>query len=155
MALADNLGTAVNVELKPSEVTVLGLHWNPKDDELIYRINIGETISTTKRQVLSDTARLYDPTNMLAPVSIVAKIFIQNLWRTGLDWDSPLPVELLREWRDYSNNLMQLQQLRIPRCLQLRSSVTIHLHGFCDASLKAYAAVVYVCTTRLYFNPSH
>lgn len=134
------------IELRSAEATVLGLHWDPTTDEFFYRLTMNSEPTKTKRLILSDTARLYDPTNMLAPVIIVAKVFIQTLWLEGLGWDGELPAVLLTEWQEYRANLYQLERIRIPRCLNMGASVTSHLHGFCDASQKAYAAVLYICS---------
>lgn len=137
-----------DIELKSPETTVLGLHWNPGTDVLFYKINLADSPSNTKRLILSDTGSLYDPTNMLAPVIIVAKMFIQTLWLAGLDWDTPLPAPLLAEWLTFRNGLQQLEAIRIQRWLGLRSDIRPYLHGFCDASSKAYAAVIYLCSTN-------
>ena len=44
----------------------------------------------TKRTILSEIARLYDPVGWLAPVLVSAKIMLQNLWLQGVDWDEPV-----------------------------------------------------------------
>lgn len=135
-----------DIELKSPETTVLGLHWDPVRDELFYKLKLDNSLSATKRQVLSDTARLYDPTGMLGPVIVKAKIFIQSLWKSGLAWDTPLPDELLAEWLAFRSGLRHLESLRIPRWFGLRPEYMPRLHGFCDASGKAYAAVIYLCS---------
>lgn len=134
-----------DIQLQPAETTVLGLHWDPVADELFYKIKLDNSPSTSKRQVLSDSARLYDPLGILAPVIIVAKIFIQKLWQAQLAWDTPLPDDLLTEWLSYRNGLRQLETIRIPRWLGIQPGGMPRLHGFCDASAKAYAAVIYLC----------
>jgi len=53
----------------------------------------------TKRRVLAETARLFDPLGWLAPVIIHAKILIQSAWLQRLDWDSPLPPSNARSWQ--------------------------------------------------------
>lgn len=149
LAQIANNGTSMEeIELKSTETTVLGLHWNPNTDELFYKINLVDSPSNTKRLILSDTGSLYDPTNMLAPVIIVAKMFIQTLWLAGLDWDTPLPTPLLNEWLAFRRGLVKLEAIRIPRWLGLRPDIRPHLHGFCDASGRAYAAVIYLCSTN-------
>lgn len=146
--------SALELELSDSDTTVLGLHWNPLTDELFYRIRVC-TIDTspTKRTVLSEVARLYDPTGMLAPVVITAKMFIQSLWHHSLDWDTPLPDALRDEWLRFSNGLHQLSQIRVPRWLGMKQAATMTLHGFCDASSRAYAAVIYLRTIDNHDQP--
>lgn len=49
----------------------------------------------------------------------------------------------------YRDNLKELSEYRISRCYILSSNITSsHLIGFCDASLKAYCAVVYYRTVN-------
>ena len=116
-------------------------------DELFFNVNmVDDTSMLTKRRVLSDVAKLYDPTGVLAPVVVLAKLFIQDLWKAGLPWDAELPAELLNTWLIFRNSLQDISRLRIPRWLGIRVGSLVHLHGFCDASSKAYAAVVYVQT---------
>ncbi|XP_037929018.1 uncharacterized protein LOC119665010 [Teleopsis dalmanni] len=101
--LAHLLGDADPRQLNPhlAETTVLGLHWDPLPDKLFYQVSSYDRQHFTKRQVLSDAAKLYDPIGMLAPVIITAKLFIQKLWQAKLAWDDPLPLELLQEWLIY------------------------------------------------------
>ncbi|XP_037960052.1 uncharacterized protein LOC119689319 [Teleopsis dalmanni] len=148
--LAHLLGDADPCQLNPhlAETTVLGLHWDPLTDELFYQVSSYDAQHLTKRQVLSDAAKLYDPIGMLAPVIITAKLFIQKLWQAKLAWDDPLPLELLQEWLIYRRQLSQLEAVRIPRWIGMQPGYQIQLHGFCDASVKAMAAALYLATNH-------
>ncbi|XP_018393376.1 PREDICTED: uncharacterized protein LOC108772353 [Cyphomyrmex costatus] len=59
---------------------VLGIHWDQNNDELCFfhEDNVDYS-SISKRVILSETARLYDPLGLLRPVIVVAKIIIQEL----------------------------------------------------------------------------
>ncbi|XP_043865734.1 uncharacterized protein LOC122757501 [Drosophila mojavensis] len=121
---------------------VLGLHWDPGEDNLAYNIVLSETASCTKRQVLSDVAHIFDPLGILAPVVVQFKILLQELWLLDLDWDSELPMKQAHSWQIYRKDISSLQQLKIPRFIDSHMD-HIELHAFSDASLKAYSAVVY------------
>ncbi|XP_036142104.1 uncharacterized protein LOC118645339 [Monomorium pharaonis] len=67
--------------------SALGLLWHPRRDYFSFRVQPLATELVTKRSVLSQTARLFDPMGWLAPVVIAAKIIIQTLWLQHLEWD--------------------------------------------------------------------
>lgn len=74
---------------------------------------------------------------------IRAKIAIQSAWLTGLDWDSPLPECQATQWQKLLDELPLLSNIKIPRALK-KGSAEQELHGFADASERAYAAVLYI-----------
>ena len=45
----------------------------------------------TKREVLQESSKIYDPIGFLGPVTVRATILMQELWRQGIAWDEPLP----------------------------------------------------------------
>lgn len=91
--------------------------------------------------------KLYDPLGWLALVVVVAKNLMQELWIRKLDWNEKLPEDLLVHWFKFYRNLGELEVLRIPRWMgRVKSDHVAELHGFCDASNKAYAACVYLRT---------
>ncbi|XP_054082913.1 uncharacterized protein LOC128920202 [Zeugodacus cucurbitae] len=144
-AITDPEKSGSDIELYDSNATVLGLHWNPLSDELFFKVSIADSHTLpTKRSILSDVARLYDPIGILAPVVVLAKMFIQTLWRKDLNWDTPLPAELQDQWLEFRNGLRELARVRVPRWLSMSPHAFCTFHGFCDASSKAYAAVIYV-----------
>ena len=49
-----------------------------------------EKLQLTKRNFLRKIAMLFDPTGFLAPYVIRAKILLQEMSISGLDWDDPL-----------------------------------------------------------------
>jgi hypothetical protein len=64
---------------------------------------------------------------------------------SGISWDDELPKELLKNWISYRNELPHLSKFNIPRWMGTKySDKLVELHGFCDASNEAYAAVVYI-----------
>ena len=127
-------------------VKTLGVQWNPAQDHFSFNVSDIEEFSaaSTKRAVLSHIARLFDPLGWLSPVTVTAKIMMQDLWIQKCDWDAPLPAELRERWYNYCKSLAYLPSLTIDRWLGVAQSRSFEIHGFSDASSRAYAAVVYL-----------
>ncbi|XP_018405248.1 PREDICTED: uncharacterized protein LOC108781691 [Cyphomyrmex costatus] len=143
-----NFGLACSKKLQPDDsLKILGIAWCPSSDEYKFTVHC-EPLSDqqyTKRSILSIIARLYDPLGWISPIIITAKIIMQSLWSHCLDWDSPLPGRLLREWSEFYHSLFLVNNIVLPRWIGTTSTtVQTELHGFSDASNKAYAAVIYV-----------
>ncbi|XP_011859787.1 PREDICTED: uncharacterized protein LOC105557209 [Vollenhovia emeryi] len=75
---------------------------------------------------------------------------LQDLWKAGLSWDEPLPDPLQAAWSGFAVDLPGLELQRIPRYVGYRGPEgQAELHGFSDASNRAYAATIYLrCTTN-------
>lgn len=127
------------------ELKVLGLKWDPVSDSFCFSIELNSVDVPTKRVVLSCIAKLYDPLGWLSPVVVKAKLLMQELWLRKIDWDEKLPQDLLLQWFEYYYDLSTLVELKIPRWIgSIASSSHCELHGFSDASNRAYAANVYL-----------
>lgn len=126
-------------------VKTLGMLWNCSSDTFTYNVSTNKsTIFLTKRDILSQIASIFDPLGLLGPIITRAKIFMQQLWQLKVDWSEQLPLDVIKEWQDFTANLCLIKEIKIPRCV-LRSNPTyIVLHGFADASLKAYGAAIYL-----------
>ena len=61
---------------------------------------------------------------------------------TKTGWDDLLPKDLHEKWDSIKSQLIQLYDFKIPRLVLNNQSY--QLHGFCDSSLKSYAAAVYL-----------
>lgn len=74
-------------------VGAFGVLWAPEKASLRLRAvpALSSTGNPTKRSILSDVAKLFDPAGWAAPVLIGTKVFLQDLWMAGLDWDQLLP----------------------------------------------------------------
>jgi len=71
---------------------VLELCFNTSTDAFHFSITSSIPTAMTKRTILSTIAKVFDPFDLLAPVAITVKIFIQELWSLKLGWDDPLPL---------------------------------------------------------------
>lgn len=134
------------IELSDEEdAKVLGLRWVTATDELTFRVVQQDVpVQATKRQIVSAAAKLYDPNGFLSPIIINAKAIIQELWQLGVHWDTVVPPEMQKRWSNFYESLMELRQVRLPRWFGMSKTSSVQLHGFADASTKAYGAVVYV-----------
>nr|XP_049467031.1 uncharacterized protein LOC125908360 [Anopheles coluzzii] len=74
--------TILNLDSKSPIIKTLGLKWNISTDAFVFNIprwNADNVI--TKRNALSDVAKLFDPIGLVGPVIIQAMLFLQELWR--------------------------------------------------------------------------
>lgn len=126
------------------KLKALGILWNPQTDYLSIKVSPTSSKIDTKRTLLSEISKLFDPLGWIAPTIICMKILLQKLWLAGLTWDETLPSAILSEWYEFQRNLPSIENIQIQRWIQTSPNTPIELHGFCDASEKAYAAVVYV-----------
>ncbi|XP_029675204.1 uncharacterized protein LOC115242804 [Formica exsecta] len=129
--------------------STLGLRWHPHEDSFAFSIPPLQLSTVTKRTVLSLTARLFDPMGWLAPTTVRAKIIIQATWLLRVDWDTPLPEGDVQRWQEFQTELPFLEHIRVPRGLTGGTAYRREIHGFADASEKAYAAVAYLRTENL------
>ncbi|XP_014207079.1 uncharacterized protein LOC106635686 [Copidosoma floridanum] len=140
--------SAKEISLKLDEViSTLGLKWLPNLDVFTFTTKpVSVNGEVTKRSILSVIARLFDPLGWLAPTMVIAKIILQDLWLNNLDWDSPVPEAINYRWASFRNELREVSLIRIPRWLGGNEKDEWHLHGFADASKRAYAAALYAVT---------
>ncbi|KAB0794840.1 hypothetical protein PPYR_11679 [Photinus pyralis] len=92
---------------EPSFIKVLGLHWNPDKDSFSYKCQLNDK-PCTKRNILSDIARIFDPLGFLSPITLLAKNLMQRLWESKTNWDEVPANSIVKVWRQ----LKQEMQLR-------------------------------------------
>ncbi|XP_025406355.1 uncharacterized protein LOC112680475, partial [Sipha flava] len=130
-------------------ISTLGLSWQPNTDTFHFVLGAwNPPAHMTKRSLLSDINRIYDPIGLITPVLIKGKIFLQQLWLLKMNWDSTLSADLQARWVRFYSSLKSLDKLSIPRKVIFDGIGLITLHGFCDASQEAYGACIYVRTQR-------
>ncbi|XP_020297975.1 uncharacterized protein LOC109862358 [Pseudomyrmex gracilis] len=96
--------------------SALGLQWDPYSDCFAFVINLRPRSTTlTKRNLLSETAQLFDPLGWLSPVSVSAKLLIQTTWLQRLDRDDQLQEEKAAQWTRFREELSSLNSVRVPR----------------------------------------
>ncbi len=133
-------------DIASGNIKLLGLRWIPNRDSMSVVLKLEPLPTTiTKRIMLSEIASIFDVLGILSPVTIRSKLLMQELWREKTPWDSPIPSELENFFRSYHSELTDLLQFSIPRHYEsITKYQPFELVGFCDASDRAYCAVVYI-----------
>ena len=98
----------------------------------------------TKRGILSMLSSVYDPLGLASPFVLRARRIVQNLCRTKIGWDEPIPEMEREQWIQWVSSLQAMDKICVPRCLQPVPSVRRELHHFADASEIAYGVVSYL-----------
>lgn len=124
----------------------LGISWQPSTDLFVFKSGDKLDVSQwTKRKILSEISKLFDPLGWLAPCIILSKLLMQDLWKLEIDWDEPVPELLNMKWLKLYEQLCSPISIQIPRWIGLSNNVqAVEVHGFSDASMLAYGAVVYL-----------
>ncbi|XP_043472975.1 uncharacterized protein LOC122505429 [Leptopilina heterotoma] len=141
-----NCGEKGDQQLCKDQVNkMLGVAWNSVEDAFQCKVNVKPMNDLiTKRSILAQINELYDPLGLLAPVIVYGKMLLQDLWRLNIGWDNHVPDELSSVWRAYRDQLNLTSEWKLPRSIKVTSSNALQLHGFADASEKAYGACFYV-----------
>ena len=145
----------VTISHSPSHPKALGLEWNSSLDVMSPSITLSDQYKTTKRGLVSDVAKTFDVLGWIAPSILCMKMLYQKLWLLKVGWDEEIPPDLVEQHSTWREQLPLLSQRQQPRCYYRIGAPckTIALHGFSDASEKAYGAVVYVRSTYQHHPP--
>lgn len=128
-----------------ASVKALGVSWSALNDDFSYDVSMEmNKTPSTKRQLASEIATLFDPLGWLSPVTMKAKHILQLLWKENLKWDENVPERYIEMWLDIKNEIHEIKNMKIPRWINYVPGDEMELHGFYDASETGFAAAVFV-----------
>ena len=126
---------------------VLGYRYHPLSEKLHVAPVQWDPGASTKRRILSETSKLFDPLSLCLPVTVRSRVLLRTMWRKQFGWDDPLPPEILSSWRELAKDLSGLSDINFNR-QALVSGQPGDLFIFCDASKEAYGFAAYVVQDR-------
>ena len=93
-------------------------------------------------------ARIFDVVGWFTPVTLPAKLLLQEAWSLQVDRDKLLPEAIPKQLSFWLQELPAINEYAISRCVRPPSTqnLGISLHGYCEASYKAYGGLVYMRT---------
>ncbi|XP_018376617.1 PREDICTED: uncharacterized protein LOC108769887 [Trachymyrmex cornetzi] len=97
------------------EFCILGMQWNRVEDTFHFRYEAPPVCKVSKRNIVSEVAKLYDPLGLLGSVIVNARLIVQDLWQSGVQWDESVTPDIQTRWSAFKCQLSALNQLRVPR----------------------------------------
>ncbi|XP_074629594.1 uncharacterized protein LOC141887235 [Acropora palmata] len=99
----------------------------------------------TKRRILSQVARIYDPIGFAASFIIRATFGMQELWQLSLKWDDELPCNVQQKWIQLFTKMKEVDGIGFTRCMVPPETDKLpSLCVFADASQEAFGACAYI-----------
>ncbi|XP_058465719.1 uncharacterized protein LOC131439115 [Malaya genurostris] len=130
-------------------VKTLGMTWNPMEDWFSVTVpDYDNSNDVTRRKLLSQLAKIFDPLGLFGPVITTAKLILREVGELQIDWDDPVPLTIGKKWRNFRNEMTILNEMKLPRWVSCKDVTRLELHGFADASDLAYGACLYVRTIQ-------
>ena len=129
----------------PMERT-LGVGWCIESDNFKFRI-VMQDCPLTRRGILSTVSSVYDPLGFLAPLILVGEGLHQDLCRGKVEWDDPIPKNVISYWLKGRDELHYLEDFSVHRCFKPEGFGTVistQLHHFSDPSTTGYGQCSYV-----------
>ena len=114
-AVVQSLAQA-NIAAERDDTTkFLGLLWHTTSDTLaLASWIIAGDYPVTKQEILQDSSSIFDPFGLITPVTIQAKILLQELWKVHIDWDEPLEESFQSRWIKIIQEIREATELVIP-----------------------------------------
>ena len=139
---------ATEIDLEKNDFLVtktFGVLWVVQGDKSSFRYSPPPVeFEFIIRNMLKKTASIFDPSGLLTPFIVRAKPLMYEAWIEALDWDEELPENQKAQWKKWFEELAQLDQFRISRCIRVDKAVRdVTIQTFCDASGKAYVTTTY------------
>lgn len=121
---------------------VLGYEYNPSSDKISLSNIAPDTDARTKRDILSEVSKIFDPLGLILPVTIRGRLLIRELWINKFNWDEILPASFCNSWSKLSSDLKGANDISFPR-KTLNTDEKSSLCIFTDASKSSYGFAAY------------
>ena len=136
------------IECEDYAIKTLGIRWNPNTDQFGFTVKLDKGAPFTKRQILSEVSRLFDPLGWLSPTTVQHKSFVQLLLCLDkLSWDQPLSDPILQQYLRLRAQLKDLEKISLQRkVLKPAKKSDLQLHVFCDCRFLRQATDNFIGT---------
>ena len=143
-----------------NSINVAGMKWFSKADRVC--LNLGEMKfgkskggrkivspvipdSFTRRDCAGRVAEMFDLVGKCTPLVAGFKLDLRELSKRKLDWDDPVPDDLLEQWRKNFKTISDVGELRYKRLIIPDDAVDLNMDTIeiSDASLNMACAAVY------------
>ena len=155
----DLLKTIPNDKSSATE-KVLGVVWNPVQDEFVYKMHLRTTPkkqrdkktydvanNPTKRIILSQVNSIYDPLDLAGPFTVRVTILMRELWgiENKLGWDDAIPERYRPYWKQFCQDMVEMNNIKFKRCIKPKDAANElpMLIIFSDGSSNAFGACAY------------
>ena len=128
-------------ENMPNPGKILGHNWDKREDTLVIQVpkSLEET-PLTKRTMLSQLGKIYDPLGIISATMVEGKRLYRDACDENRSWNKEVSSSIAKDWNKWTK---QLRDVKIPRSL-IRDSATVEavdIHQFADASNLACSTV--------------
>ena len=129
----------------------VGCIWDAEHDSLRMQLHLDQPDVYTRRTMLSQISRQYDPLGYLAPLVLKGRLILQQMAIDEFSWDEVVDPRYKKAWDDWLNLLASWKEFSVPRWnfadepnLGTYEDASYELHGFSDASNDAYGCAIYL-----------
>ena len=107
--LQENFDQIQGEQNKDNVRKVLGINWDTNSDEFIYDfkdiINTASNSPVTKRSILRISVMFFDPSGIICPIVLQAKLLFKRLCLKKFDWDNQAPDDINLDWSEFIQGL--------------------------------------------------
>ena len=126
---------------------MIRLKWDHNNDTLFLSRVTSSTVtkSLAESLVLSLFSKVFDPTGLVAPFTVGARLLLKDIWCVSRQhWDEELPKDTVERFLEWSEELSQLAEIVIPRSYFSENFEHLELHVFGDSSQEVFSAVAFL-----------
>ena len=131
----------------PGKGKLLGVTWDKSEGTLGVTFP-NSPAELTKRGILANLAKVYDPLGLVSPVMLDGKRIYRETCNQKITWDAPLPEVITRQWITWEKQLPTFLSMQRSLATFRETIQEVQLHVFGDASGYGVSAAVYAFVTQ-------
>ena len=97
------------------KVKTLGIKWSPVPHHFNFTVCPDKEFPNTKRKIISEITKLFDPLRWLSPTTIQLKSFSKILWMDKLNWDKILLLNFFGQYGRFRHQLKEIKKIKLER----------------------------------------
>ncbi|KAL9973727.1 hypothetical protein ACROYT_G020217 [Oculina patagonica] len=143
--------SSVGLKLGSKGQKVLGCEWDYEADVITLDLTSiaqrAKGLPATKRNTLRLLAGVYNPLGLISPVTVSGKVIFQEICLQKCEWDEQLEGGVKKGVEDWIKGFIDCHNIDVNRFVYdhpQEEVVECSLHGFANASKKAYYGVAYL-----------
>ena len=111
---ANNYSSSENLLIYDLKLKVLGMIRDYNNEVLVVEEPVVEVKDISKRTLLPNIPRIFDPVGIVNLITIQGKLLVQEVMEFNYNWDAKLPSAFEDKWIDLVNQLKETLVMPVP-----------------------------------------